>query len=84
MSIPITIIMTFQFCYEEIVSNIKYINIILSPEKYIVNRRRTYDIFVNILFYHSFRNSDSIYTIENGNYRTIDREQQYTCVYVEI
>ena len=73
MSIPITIIMTFQFCYEEIVSNIKYINIILSPEKYIV-----------ILFYHTFRNSDSIYTIENGNYRTIDGEQQYTCVYVEI
>ena len=70
MPLTIIMIMTFQFCYEEIVSNIKYINIILSPEKYIVNR---------ILFYHSFRNSDSIYNIENGYYRTIDREQQYTC-----
>ena len=79
MSIPITIIMTFQFCYEEIVSNIKYINIIPSPDKYIVNRRAYY-IFVIILFYHSFRNSDSIYNIENGYYRTIDREQQYTCM----
>ena len=66
MPLTIIMIMTFQFCYEEIVSNIKYINIILSPEKYIVNR--------------SFRNSDSIYNIENGYYRTIDREQQYTCM----
>ena len=39
MPLTIIMIMTFQFCYEEIVSNIKYINIILSPEKYIVNRR---------------------------------------------
>ena len=39
MSIPITIIMTFQFCYEEIVSNIKYINIILSPYKPIENQK---------------------------------------------
>ena len=38
MPLTIIMIMTFQFCYEEIVSNIKYINIILSPEKYIVNR----------------------------------------------
>ena len=37
MSIPIHIIMTFQFCYEEIVSKIKYIKIILSLEKYIAN-----------------------------------------------